>query len=81
MQLATGYDVQYTNGCTLDGLTEIRNQTNHENSIQLPEKIPRRECSVNTNCYARVRFLLNGTSWSEFSAWTTLSNNYEATQS
>ena len=77
---ATGFQVQYLNECTRDGVSSVgRNQT-HGESLTLPNKIPG-ECLMSTNCYARVRIRLNGTTWSKYSAWTTLSNNYEAIQS
>ena len=78
-QSITDYEVQYINECTGDDLSQSRNQINHK-GFEFPEKIPG-ECSVDTNCYVRMRFRLNDASWSKFSAWTTLSNNYEATQS
>ena len=71
----TDYEVQYINECTGDILS-----TNSTNEIFiLPKKIPG-DCLMNTNCFVRMRLRVNETTWSKYSAWTTLSNNYEATQ-
>ena len=87
-QLATGYEVQYyLRGSSSESDGELfENQTNSVNNT-LPEKIPGvSECSMSTNCYVRMKFWLNSVTvmsssqWSNYSMWTTLSDNYKATQ-
>ena len=80
---ARDYEVQYLTDCNNDGLRNMSQgdpQSDGEN-FQLPGKIPG-ECIMNTSCYVRMRFRLTiDASWSKYTAWTTLSNNYEAFQS
>ena len=74
---ALGYQVQYINGCTSDYVS--LDYTPNETFI-FPNKIPG-DCSVDTNCYARVRAKFGEAVWSRYSAWTTLSTAYEEVKS
>lgn len=82
-QLATGYEVQYLKGPSSESDGDLfENQTNsiiNDTLFILPKKIPG-ECSMSINCYVRMRFWLSSLQWSKYSMWTTLSDNYEATQ-
>ena len=75
---ALGYEVEYINGCTVNSLKRIYHDL-ETLSFSLPNQIPG-ECFENNHCYARVRTRLSepNTAWSDYSAWTTLSRNFEA---
>lgn len=72
-----GYEVQYINGCTNSTLKH--SYVNLDEDFRLPDKIPG-ECFENNYCYVRIRtrFRSDPSSWSDYSAWTTLSNNFQA---
>ena len=74
-----GYEVQYINGCSEDNLTTVCEDME---MLSLPNLFPG-ECFEDNDCYVRVRTRLNepNPSWSDFSAWTTLSSNFKAMKS
>lgn len=69
---AISYEVEFLMGCTNNTLKNFTNETMFLLNKNIGEYF---------NCYARVRTQLRDDSWSNYSAWTSLSNTSETIES
>ena len=77
-EATTRYEVQFIYGCTNDSLHSQNFTTIQQLSI--PDEVLKLCFATgDSNCYARVRAQLNDMSWSEYSAWATLSDSQHET--